>query len=156
MDLSDNGSILAIGAPYNDPNGSNSGHVRVYEWNGTSWNQIGNDIDGETANDSSCFVSLSLDGKTLAVGGWSAKDGNGNATGYTRVFQWNGSNWAQLGSNIDGEATNDASGWQVNLNNDGTVLTTLAPAHDNDTGDLAATDPDLTAVDQDSTRLVCP
>jgi flagellin-like hook-associated protein FlgL len=134
VDLSDNGSILAIGAPYNDPNGSNSGHVRVYEWNGTSWNQIGSDIDGETANDSSCFVSLSLDGKTLAVGGWSAKDGNGNATGYTRVFQWNGSNWAQLGSNIDGEATNDASGWQVNLNNDGTVLTTLAPAHDNDTG----------------------
>ena len=30
VSLSSDGSIVAIGAPYNDGNGSNSGHVRVY------------------------------------------------------------------------------------------------------------------------------
>ena len=53
--------ILAIGAINNDGNGSGAGHVRIYSWNGTSWNQLGNDIDGEAANDQSGWsVSLNL------------------------------------------------------------------------------------------------
>ena len=46
---------MAIGARNNDGNGSNSGHVRVYEYTegATSWTQIGQDIDGESANDDS-------------------------------------------------------------------------------------------------------
>ena len=32
VSLSSDGTIVAIGAPYNDGNGSNSGHVRVYEY----------------------------------------------------------------------------------------------------------------------------
>ena len=35
VSISSNGSIIAIGAENNDGNGSNSGHVRVYEWNGS-------------------------------------------------------------------------------------------------------------------------
>ena len=31
VSLSSDGSRVAIGAPYNDGNGSNSGHVRIYE-----------------------------------------------------------------------------------------------------------------------------
>jgi hypothetical protein len=40
--LSDDGMIVAVGAPYNDGNGSNSGHVRVFEWDDTdtAWNQL--------------------------------------------------------------------------------------------------------------------
>ena len=34
VSLSSDGTIVAIGAPYNDGNGSNSGHVRVYEYSG--------------------------------------------------------------------------------------------------------------------------
>jgi hypothetical protein len=32
VSLSDDGNVLAIGADYNDGNGTNSGHVRVYKW----------------------------------------------------------------------------------------------------------------------------
>ena len=39
------GDRLAVGALYNDVNGSNSGHVKIYEFNGTS-NQMGSDING--------------------------------------------------------------------------------------------------------------
>ncbi|MDA9599162.1 flagellin, partial [bacterium] len=134
ISLSDDGNILAIGSAYNDGNGSNSGHARVYIWNGTSWNQLGNDIDGESADDYSYFVNLSLDGTTLAVGAPVAKDGSGNATGHTRVYKWDGSSWVQRGSDIDGDDSGDNSGWQVSLNDDGTVVTAVAPSHDNSIG----------------------
>ena len=32
VSMSSDGTIVAIGSPYNDGNGSNSGHVRVYEY----------------------------------------------------------------------------------------------------------------------------
>ena len=51
VSINSDGSILAIGAHENDGNGSNSGHVRVFEWNGTTWTQLGQDIDGEQQGD---------------------------------------------------------------------------------------------------------
>ena len=53
VSLSSDGSRLAIGANLNNGNGSNAGHVRVYEWDGISWVQLGLDIDGEAADDRS-------------------------------------------------------------------------------------------------------
>ena len=35
------GSVVAIGAYGNDGNGSNSGHVRIYENNNGTWTKIG-------------------------------------------------------------------------------------------------------------------
>ena len=35
---------IIVGAPYN---GNNLGHVRIYRNNGGTWQQIGQDIDGE-------------------------------------------------------------------------------------------------------------
>ena len=42
--MSTDGSRVGIGAPENDGNGSNSGHVRVYDYNADSgaWVQVGN------------------------------------------------------------------------------------------------------------------
>jgi hypothetical protein len=51
--MSADGNRIAIGAPLNDGNGADSGHVRVYTWNGTTWTKAGNDIDGEATNDNS-------------------------------------------------------------------------------------------------------
>ena len=61
--------IVAIGAVDNDGNGSNSGHVRVFSWNGSSWTQLGSDIDGEAAGDGfGKSVSMNSDGNTVAIG----------------------------------------------------------------------------------------
>lgn len=43
VSLSGDGTVMAIGAPYH----GNGGHVRVYEYSGGSWSQIGADIDGD-------------------------------------------------------------------------------------------------------------
>ena len=70
---------MAIGAIYNDGNGTNSGHVRIYELQSdNSWSKLGDDIDGEAAGDQSGWsVSLSSDGSSVAIGAI-ANDGNGN------------------------------------------------------------------------------
>ena len=119
VSLSSDGSIVAIGAWGNDGNGSNSGHVRVYEWNETAWVQRGVDIDGEAAGDNSGHsVSLSSDGSIVAIGAY----GNNSSTGHVRVYEWNGITWVQRGVDIDGESSGDVSGWSVSLSSDGTIV----------------------------------
>ena len=85
VSLSSDGSIVAIGAQQNDGNGSNSGHVRVYQFSGGSWSQLGVDIDGEAVGDGlGTSVSLSSDGTTLAVGA-PYNDGNESDSGHVGI-----------------------------------------------------------------------
>ena len=90
VSLSDDGNVLAIGAIYNDGNGADSGHVRVYVWDTTSakYTKRGDDINGEAARDESGYsVSLSDDGNVLAIGA-DYNDGNGTNSGHVRVYKW--------------------------------------------------------------------
>ncbi len=120
VSLSRDGSTVAIGAPLNDGNGNNSGHVRVFRWNGSAWIQRGEDIDGESNGDhSGVSVSLSKDGSFLAIGA-EANAGNGVWSGHVRVYRWAGSFWKQWGSDIDSEFVSDISGSSVALSNDAT------------------------------------
>ena len=122
VSLSSDGTTVAIGTPYNDGNGNNSGHVRVYVWDGGSWNQLGEDIDGEATNSGSGHgVSLSSDGTVLAIGA-DGNYGNGSNSGHTRVYVWDGSGWNQLGGDIDVGAELGNLGHSVSLSSDGTVV----------------------------------
>jgi hypothetical protein len=58
VSISGDGLTLAVGAPENNGNGENAGHVRVYRDDGGAWTQLGDDIDGEAAGDQ--FVRLVL------------------------------------------------------------------------------------------------
>ncbi|CCG54687.1 Protein of unknown function precursor [Flavobacterium indicum GPTSA100-9 = DSM 17447] len=122
ISLSSDGSILAIGAFQNDGNGSNSGHVRVFKNISNTWIQIGSDIDGEAAGDRSGEdVSLSSNGTILAIGA-SLNDGNGSNSGHVRIYQNISNTWTQIGSDINGEASNDRSGISTSLSSNGTIL----------------------------------
>ncbi|HAF28074.1 MAG TPA: hypothetical protein DCG75_03405 [Bacteroidales bacterium] len=130
ISLSSNGSIVAIGAPFNDGIGTSAGHVRVYINNSGIWEQIGDDIDGEAARDLSGWsVSLSSDGSIVAVGAQS-NDGNGDGAGHVRVFQNNSGIWEQIGEDIDGEAASDGSGFSVSLSSDGSIVAVGATYND--------------------------
>jgi hypothetical protein len=117
--LSSDGSRVAIGAYSNDGNGSNAGHVRIYDYNGSSWTQVGVDIDGEAAGDYfGAEVALSSNGSRVAIGAY-LNDGNGTDAGHVRIYDYNGSSWTQVGVDIDGEAAEDQSGHRVELSSDG-------------------------------------
>ncbi|TNF66425.1 MAG: DUF4347 domain-containing protein [Gammaproteobacteria bacterium] len=137
--INGDGTRIAVGAPNNDGNGSNSGHVRIFDWNGTAWVQLGTDIDGEAANDFSgsnhSRVSMSVDGDTVAIAAF-GNDGNGSNSGHVRIYNWNGAAWVQLGADIDGEAANDQSGSAISLSADGLRL--AIGAHFNDDSALFA------------------
>ncbi len=125
VSLSEDGTILAIGSPENDGGGSNSGHTRVFKYDGATWNLRGAEINGEAVDDLSGYsVSLSADGFFVAIGAYL----NNSGAGHTRVYEYNGTAWNQLGADIDGEA-GDASGASVSLNDDGSIVAIGAYKH---------------------------
>ena len=125
------GNTIAIGAINNDGNGQDSGHVRVYQWSGSAWTQVGSDIDGEANNDNSgVSISLSTDGRTLAVGADNNDGANGSDSGHVRVYDLSGSQWVQRGVDIDGESASDYSGVSVDLSGDGKSLVVGAKGND--------------------------
>ena len=64
-----------------------SGNVRVFQFDGFGWNQLGNEIKGETDLDEfGSAISLSSDGQTLAVGAGRHGTTAGSDSGYVRLF----------------------------------------------------------------------
>jgi len=129
LSLSSDGSVVAIGAPENDGNGTSSGHVRIYKYQSGNWTQLGKDIDGEAAGDYCGVVSLSSDGSIVAIGAH-RNVVNGDVSGHARVYKYQSGNWTQLGNDIDGESQADAFGYSVSISADGTILAIGAPGID--------------------------
>lgn len=123
VSLSSDGNILAVGANYNDGiNGENSGHTRVFEFTNNSWNQIGDDIDGEAEDDlSGIAVSLSDDGSIVAIGAI-FNHGNDTDSGHVRIFKNENRSWVQVGNDIDGKAYQDLLGKGLELSSDGSIV----------------------------------
>ena len=127
ISFSGNGQTIIVGASFNDGNGLNVGHARVYGWNPSimGWYQIGQDIDSEQTSSSrnGYAVAISRDGLVIAVSD-TLNDGSGTDAGSVRVYSWNSSTnvWEKRGIDLDGEAANDQSGFAVSLNNNGTIL----------------------------------
>jgi hypothetical protein len=118
VSLSADGSRVAIGAPKNDDAGEDAGHARVYEFDGSTWTQIGQDMDGSGAYDNAGrYVSLSSDGSRVAVGAYD-HGGFNEEDGHVRVYEYDGSSWVLMGSGIDGVKAGDYS-CVVSLSSDG-------------------------------------
>lgn len=91
VDLSDDGNIIAIGAVENtgDGIGSECGSVRMYAWDGSQWNLIG-EVNGSGGFDyAGRSVSLNADGSAVAIGS-PYNSINGYKAGRARVFSSKG------------------------------------------------------------------
>jgi hypothetical protein len=114
-----NANTVAIGAPGNGS--ENNGHVRIYVWNGTAWVQKGDDIDGEAAYDR-FGISVFMPNENTVAAGADYNDGiNGNDSGHVRIYEWNGTAWAQKGDDIDGESSLDNSGSSISMPDENTI-----------------------------------
>lgn len=125
VSISSDGSRLAIGAPGNtdgDYDLYDIGHVRVYDWTGSAWIQLGTDIDGKSENDNfGSSVSLSNRGDRLAVGAAGA-DENGERSGQVQVYLLSEGAWEPLGEAINGEAPYDSVGTALVISGDSNRL----------------------------------
>ncbi|MDA7715916.1 FG-GAP repeat protein [Pontimonas sp.] len=69
VSLSDDGTRVAIGAPFDDDGGGSSGHVQVWENVGGTWSQMGATLVGEDAGErAGSSVAISGDGTTVVIG----------------------------------------------------------------------------------------
>ena len=129
--MSADGNSIVVGAIFNDgTTGTDSGHARAYRFDGTDWVQRGSDIDGERAGDRTGYsVAMSADGNTVVTGAY-VSDDNGTNAGHARVYQYVGSEWVQVGSDIDGEAAGDLAGISVAVNHNGTTVIVGASLND--------------------------
>ncbi len=87
VSISDNGLRIAVGAPYNDDNGTDAGQVKIYDYDSINsvWTQTGTNIEGSTG-DQVGRPSLSGDGSVLAVGSYKNDNINGVDAGYAKIY----------------------------------------------------------------------
>lgn len=115
VSISDDGLTIAV-LDYSDINGSNSGSVRIFYYNGTSWVQVGQSILGDVAFDAvSADISLSGDGRFIIIGSPSNGETGIVGTGKVRVFENLGGTWTQKGSSIFGSIYLDDLGSSVDI-----------------------------------------
>ena len=133
--LSSDGTYLAVGARNHDAGGNTSsdeGYAQVYKRNGSSYAQIGQTLVGNQAGEKAgTKVSISDDGSRLAIGsGFYNSDKNN--VGQARLYKLQSDTWIQIGSDINGQNTNDlAARWHgLSLNGGGTRV--AVGAHNND------------------------
>ena len=124
VSLSSDGQFLAIGALGTDENGENSGSAFIYQLVGNTWQQIGNEITGQSADEAmGRSIHLSDDGLTVAIA--SSLNGlTGLNNGIVRVYcLMNGDTWRQKGFNLVEDAGGDhISGASLSLSADGNVV----------------------------------
>jgi hypothetical protein len=132
VSLSSDGTILAIGAIGGDVGATDSGQVRVFKWNGSSWIQLGQNINGASQWDHlGNSVSLNGDGTILAVGArYSDTTSTLTDTGMVRIYKFFNGTWQKLGQDIRGDFINDLAGYSVSLSKDGTTVAIGANGND--------------------------
>jgi hypothetical protein len=162
--LSSDGLTVAAGAVWNDDNGSQSGHVRIFEWKTPAWVQMGDDIDGEAGSNSGKSVALSSNGQIVAIGADRNNNDNGGDAGHVRVLQWDDTNkaWNQLGGDIDGENSGDKSGSfnALALSADGTAVAIGATTNDGNGSEsgharVYSIDVDVSQCEADAILFMC-
>ena len=149
ISLSSDGNRLVVGAVFNDFGSTiNSGHVRIYDWNSgaTRWDQLGSDLDGDSAGDFFGYsVSLSKNKNYLAVGAPYGLD----TRGYVKVYYYNGTTWDQVNTSLVGGVDSyEYFGKSVALSEDGSRLVVSASHYNFGTGKV-----NLYNVDQGSNSI---
>lgn len=126
------GSVLAIGSPFNDEGANESGHVKIYRRNGNNWTQVGDEIRGKTASNNSGFsVSLSADSMLVAIGALlEEKKPVQYENGYVEVYRWDGSKWSLKGLKFGPNGSNHTRfGFSVSLSDNGQYIAVGEPGY---------------------------
>lgn len=126
--LSDDGTRMVVGAlAGRDDTNTPTGLARVYDWDGSAWGQVGDDIPGTTSYDSAGWaVAISGDGDRVAV----AAPTNSSSLaqgGRVSIYEWSGFAWEPIGNPIYGDTAYSRSGSSVAMSDDGNTVAIGSP-----------------------------
>jgi hypothetical protein len=123
VSLSSDGTVVAIGEPFNNDLGFTSGQVRVFKNIANTWTQVGQDLYGANAiAEAGTSVDLSANGAVVAFGIPNEKVNGISFTGKVKVFEQQGNIWVQKGGDIDGDGTIIKFGESVSISDDGNIV----------------------------------
>ena len=114
-----NANTVAVCAAHNDNAGIDAGRASIYQYDGTSWNVLGNHLFGDLAGDKFGFSLDMGDPATIAIGAPYNKN-NGNDAGQVKVLEFNAGVWAPKGVDFYG-TPGDRLGTAVNMPNASTL-----------------------------------
>jgi hypothetical protein len=127
--MNNDGTRIIIGSHRGSINSTHQGHSRIFEWNGTNWTQMGSTIFGDLQDYSGSSVSINGDGNIIVIGS-PYNDDNGPQAGLVKTYEWSGSQWIQMGSDLLGDNESDGFGAAISINNQGDRLVVSSPSHD--------------------------
>lgn len=125
--LSADGNVIVIGSPYRTGAGNvaNFGAVEVFRKTGTLWT-LSDDFGGGGPNENLGFaVDISADGNRIA---YTSRDGtfeDSRNSGYTLVYDYDGSSWSQVGTPFGGNGEfggQQALGLTIDMTPDGNAI----------------------------------
>ena len=126
------GDRLAIGAIGDT---GFAGRVQVYSYSGSSWSQLGNDIDGDAAtHDFGTSISMNDAGTIIVIGGDYEHDTSGSNAGNVKVYEYSSSTWSQIGADIDSAVADEQFGCAIGMNAAGDIIVVGAKSHDSSKG----------------------
>ena len=115
MAFSQDGNRIAATASPLDENTA----VRVFQWNGSAWTQLGADLTGEGLDDNfGGAIALSTTGNRIAIGSLANNSGADDA-GQVRVYEWNNTAWTQVDAPINGSLQAERFGTSLSVSPDG-------------------------------------
>ena len=111
---------------FNVGSDNNVGRTRIFEWNGSTWNQLGSEILGvDKLDNDGYFVSMDGDGDRIAI----SNVRTNSSAGRVRIFHLEGGDWV-LQETFFGEAAGDRFGEEISFSDDGSRLVVSATLHD--------------------------
>jgi surface protein len=115
VNISGNGNYIVLGGYAVDANGrQDAGEVRVYEWTGAAWSQVGSSVFGTSSSFQVGYVvDISDDGQRFIAGTRNAT----GSPGIAQVYDFDGADWAlnkTFVRNVDLKY-----GFDISMNNNG-------------------------------------
>ena len=126
--LSSDGKLIAIsGTSADTTNDIDVGRVQVFKETNSSWELVGDDIEGEKGHVLFGWaLALSSDGQRIAA----SSLGTDNA-GTVRCFELDGGSWKQLGQTLSGDVAREHFGRSIALSADGSIMAVGSPEYSN-------------------------
>jgi hypothetical protein len=117
------GDFAVVGAPLTDDNGTNSGSVYFYKFDGTTWNFEQKIFPNIPALGDEFGLAVSLDNGKLLIGAPKEDGSVTNNRGAAYFFSYNGSIWVEDQKVFYGFSSNDDFfGYSVDLDDDRAVV----------------------------------
>ncbi len=115
-DVAIDGDTVVVGSWHDDDDGTNSGSIYVYKWNGTSYDET-----KITASDGATYdyfgKAVAIDGDVIAVGSYQDDD-NGIDSGSAYVYRWNGTGYDEYKINASDGTADDLFGFSIDVQGD--------------------------------------